>query len=459
MRQIKHSFQVFSFYDRSGMEAYLEKQSEKGWLLEEIGALCWRFRRAEPRTRHFAVSYFPHASAFDAEPAEYQQRFLEFCAHDGWQLAATNAQMQIFCNEAPDPTPIETDAAIEVENIHRSVKKSFLWQWSIVPLMGLLQVGMFTWRAVTDPIGALDSNAGFYAGVCWMVALLLALTDSLGYLLWYLRAKRAAENGEFVQTKGTPRKIMTVLLVLFAAFTLFVLVHSSGKEVRIALVLAAMIILTAALVLFTIRDMKRRKLSSTRIRVGVLALVVLMVFNAVRLVNLMVIKDGSHEPAGRYEHNGFHVPYYHDELPLYVEDMVDVEDSEVYSHELSEKESLFMESLEAAQRPFWTVTAQPGLRYTVRQVKTAPLFEPVLRQTLAEFAQDYERPEPKSPGWEQHLTVDAEPWGADAAYQLSLGGEEKQRYILCYDTRIVEIDFDWEPDDAARALVGQTLGR
>ena len=46
MRQTKHSFQVFSFYDRSGMEAYLEKQSEKGWLLEEIGALCWRFRRA-----------------------------------------------------------------------------------------------------------------------------------------------------------------------------------------------------------------------------------------------------------------------------------------------------------------------------------------------------------------------------------------------------------------------------
>ena len=37
MKNVKRRFPSFAFYDRAGIEADLEKQAEKGWLLEKIG--------------------------------------------------------------------------------------------------------------------------------------------------------------------------------------------------------------------------------------------------------------------------------------------------------------------------------------------------------------------------------------------------------------------------------------
>ena len=122
MTNTKRRFVQFNFYDRTGIQDYLEKQAQKGWLLEKITPLGWVFRSMEPKMLHFSVTYFPQASAFDPEPSENQKRFQDFCAYTGWVLAAANAQMQIFYNENENPIPIETDAKIEVETIHKAVK-------------------------------------------------------------------------------------------------------------------------------------------------------------------------------------------------------------------------------------------------------------------------------------------------------------------------------------------------
>ena len=106
MKETKRVFMMYPFYDRTGLEAYLQKQADQGWILEEIGALGWRFRRTSKKTIHYAVTYFPKASSFDPGPSEQLKEFHEFCAHTGWQLAASNAQMQIFYNEKEYPIPI-----------------------------------------------------------------------------------------------------------------------------------------------------------------------------------------------------------------------------------------------------------------------------------------------------------------------------------------------------------------
>ena len=99
MKNIKRRFLQFSFYDRTGIERYLEKQALKGWLLEKTSAFGWKFRRIEPRKISYAVTFFAKASAFDPEPSEAQLRFQDFCEHTGWKLAASSAQMQIYYNE------------------------------------------------------------------------------------------------------------------------------------------------------------------------------------------------------------------------------------------------------------------------------------------------------------------------------------------------------------------------
>ena len=122
MKDTKRRLMTFTFYDRTGIEKDLEKQAAKGWLLEKCAATGWIYRRIEPAKIHFAVVYVPAISMFDPEPSEKQKRFQDFCEHTGWELIASNIQMQIFCNRRENPIPIETEPEIEVENIH---KRSF----------------------------------------------------------------------------------------------------------------------------------------------------------------------------------------------------------------------------------------------------------------------------------------------------------------------------------------------
>ena len=128
MRGYKYMMAQFTFYDRTGIKRILEDQAQKGWLLDKITNYAWRFRRVEPQKVHYAVTYFPKASAYDPGPSEQQRELYDFCAHSGWVLAGTTAQMQVFYNMAENPVPIETDPWMELENIHRSAKKNYLPQ-------------------------------------------------------------------------------------------------------------------------------------------------------------------------------------------------------------------------------------------------------------------------------------------------------------------------------------------
>ena len=72
------------------------------------------------------------------------------------------------------------------------------------------------------------------------------------------------------------------------------------------------------------------------------------------------------------------------------------------------------------------------------------MYELCKRALLDSFAHNYGRPEPENDMWEEHIEIDATPWGANEAYQLKLGGKMQQRFLLCYDNCIIEIEFDWD---------------
>ena len=55
-----------------------------------------------------------------------QQMMEDFAAKDGWTLLTRFGQMQVFCNTAEEPTPIETDPVTKVETIYRAMKKNLL---------------------------------------------------------------------------------------------------------------------------------------------------------------------------------------------------------------------------------------------------------------------------------------------------------------------------------------------
>ena len=467
MKDLKRCFVLFSFYDRTGIENYLEKQAENGWLLDKISALGWQFKRIEPKKIHFSVVYFTKASAFDPEPSEAQLTFQDFCEHTGWTLAASNAQMQIFYNEAAEPTPIETDATFEVAAIHASMKKSYLSSFYLLAGCGILQALLFFWRFLSDPISILASNNNLFTGISWILMLAIPTTELIGYFSWYIRAKRAAErDGNFVETKGHPRSKCVILVLLTLLFVFFLLSFADSRMTLIAVLTIAIILALTAVICGISLWMKKRKLSTkvNRNITMVLSLVVPLVFTSALLFFIVRSVLSSHPekvPVDTYEFKGQTFEVYGDTLPLTIEDLIET-DYDEYSYEMhTQNKSIFLEEDAATQRPRWDALTQPRLNYSITRIKAPLLYNLCKKSLLDDFAHNYGRPVPEDPMWETHISIDAAPWGANEAYQLMLADEMQMRFLLCYDDCIVEIDFeqDWQLTTEQMKTIAEKLGK
>lgn len=217
MKDRKRRFETFSFYDRTGIEAHLKKMAEKGWMISEMTTLGWIYKRVEPESLTFAVSYYPKASEFDPEPTEGQNIYHDLSSRTGWQFVCSSAQMQVFCTTDDKPIPIETDPALEVEMIHRSAKKGFLLSYYILLAVGVLNGALFISRLLGDPIGVLASPTNLFTGVAWTMLMLLCGVELIGYYRWRSKALKAADRGEFVDTPNHAQFQKLVLAVVFIA--------------------------------------------------------------------------------------------------------------------------------------------------------------------------------------------------------------------------------------------------
>lgn len=139
-KNVKRRIAWFAAYDRCGMESYLEKMAEKGWLLDKIDALGWRYHRVEPAKIHFAVTYFADASIFDPVLPDGQEAYLSYCQKAGWYLAANSAQFQAFYSEEEEPVPIETDAVTQVRNTHRVMMKSQVMAFILLLILSIFSL-------------------------------------------------------------------------------------------------------------------------------------------------------------------------------------------------------------------------------------------------------------------------------------------------------------------------------
>lgn len=222
MKDRKRRLELFSFYDYTGMERHLEKMAERGWLLETVGFL-WKYRRIVPQKLHFSVCFYPNASELDPTTPEGQLAYQELCGHTGWVLAAQSGQMQIFYNEQENPTPIETDPGMEIDTVHRAVKKTYLVSYFVLLGIAVIQLAFLTIQAVQDPIHQLSSNTWLFSVLCWVLIFVMMSVDLIGYYHWRYRAREAAENGEFRATRGHSRIQKSCIALILVSFVWLVL--------------------------------------------------------------------------------------------------------------------------------------------------------------------------------------------------------------------------------------------
>ena len=384
MKNRKRRMEFFSFYNHTSITAHLEKMALKGWLLEEIRNTTWIYRRIEPKKLHFAVSYYPMASEYDPEPAPEQQDFWDFCAHTGWMLACTSAQMQIFYNEQEHPVPIDTDPELEVETIHEAVWKGYFPGQIVLLVLGLIILFIHLLMLNGNPIAYLSSPAQIFGAFCWVIVIFMTAMELIVYDRWHKKAEEAAENGFFLNVVNTtPIQIACLVLVGIGAVYLLLSYILPG-ETMMQFLLAAMsvyLLILFPLVGATSRLLKRRKASRNVNRVVTslvsFAMSFLMCFTVI--LGTWSLKDAGYfdkKKVETYEHLGMTWELRKDPLPLKLEDFMEV-DPEIYIYERRGDTSFIVSDETMIQQPRFDAenhAGLPELRYRVVEVNLPLLY-------------------------------------------------------------------------------------
>ena len=448
MKTKKRRLEALSFYDHTGIERHLADMARKGWMIEQISNYYWTYHRIEPQELKFTVTYFPQASDFDPAPSEAQQTLMDFCADTGWELACTWFQMQIFYNAAEDPSPINTDPALEVDAIHRACKNQYLRSYKILSVIGLVGSFFFVSSLISDTLRLIASPSDLMTGTIFLALLLLCTRELIAYYTWHRKAKRAAEHEIFLDTPSTSafqKTVLSIVLLCAAYWLVNVILGRDPLMAWIAVMVFSAIFGTTFLVNAVKRLLKNKGASrgTNKILTTISSFVIAFVLMGV------VINAGVHISKGIPPEE---LPYGGD-APLKVQDMMSVEYSD-YITESSPDESLFLTRLEINQRHGFDDEASPDIpeiqyeMFIVRVPSFYDFCESQMKRLIVLSAR-----------WDGDMVeTDGAPWGADRAYRLVMdNGAEQDVYLLCYADRLVGIEFNWTPTEEQMVIAGEKL--
>ena len=469
---------LYSYYDHAGIARHLEDMARQGWQLEKAGGTFFTYHRCDPAELRYAVVYFSKASQFDPEPPEEQQEFWELCKATGWELVTNRYQMQIFCNPAKDPTPIETDPVVQVENVRAAMKKGAVrGNWCMV-FCALLQLWL-QFRSAYTIRDLLLSTFTLSAILIWLMLGIKAVVDLIGYYRWYRKAKAAARE-EGILLSPRSRKWLQILQIMFLVVIVTIdlpilfLAPSRSPSTRMVILVSLFCYAVLLLIIYGSRQLMKKKGFSAEANMGLNILIAIVgtfvLMGGLIWMSFRVADDPSlngHQNAETisYTREGrtYTYDFYRDSLPLTVEDLSDMEPDPDYSRRMDVSGTPLLREYDIRQViPYYSYSDAPELTYTVWEVGISSLYGPVknsfFKDTVYTFHGQIDFVIPH--GW---VAADAAPWGALDAYQYhDEDGQPYGSYLLCYDSRFVEISFDaWNaapPTAEQMTLVGKVLG-
>ena len=470
---------LYSYYDHAGIARHLEDMARQGWQLEKAGSTFFTYRRCDPVELHYAVVYFAKASQFDPEPPAEQQEFWELCKATGWELVTSRYQMQIFCNPAKDPTPIETDPVVQVENVRAAMKKGAVrGNWAVL-ICSCLQIWLqFRTYSIRD---FLTQAFALLVVLVWLLLGINAIVELAAYHLWYRKAKAAAREEGVLLSPRSRRwwQILRIFFVVIITINLLILYldPSHSPSTRMVTLISLFCYTALMLIIYGSRQLMKKKGFSAEANMGLNILIAIVgtfvLIGGVIWVSFRLADDpnlNGHQNAETISYTRGYRTYtydfYRDPIPLSIEDLTGAELDPDYSRQMDVRGTPLLTEYDIRQcYPIGSLAyaARRGLRleYTIWEVGAGFLYEPVKNSFFKDTVFtvhgqiDFVIPH----GW---VSTDAAPWGALDAYQYHDDTDYPlNSYLLCYDDRFVEIDFDNQiaPLTAEQmALVGEALG-
>lgn len=241
------------------------------------------------------------------------------------------------------------------------------------------------------------------------------------------------------------RVILTVLVISFALWIINLVFAKNALMVCIAALVFGAIFGTKYMGEAVKRFYKRKRLSAGLNRV--LTFLTTFVFGLVLMgtaltVGTLLSRNEAFSESLRIE-----------EAPLKVQDLMET-DYQGHITLTSPDSSLLLSRLEVEQRHHFDDEPSPeipAMKYELYQVRAAFLYDFFARQMRRIALLD-------SKDGVSMTERDPAPWGANAAYQLvAADGSALNRFVLCYENRLVDIEMNWTLTEEQKVIAGEKL--
>ena len=429
MKDVKYKLIDTLLYDYSLIEEKLIQLSAEGWHLEKLGTLCWKFRRGEPKQVRYAVTYAPSASAFNSRPTPAEEDLSDLCAQAGWERVANLAQLHVYRNEDPNAIPLETDEAERLKTIRKSMKRHFFPTELLLIAVFLMQFFMHLTTLIRYPGRTLSSPMMITTlGMSLFVALIHGVLAVNG-LLWLRRAQQCVDDGEPIPVNRFYRRFRWVIWAFLILYLLCLLW-------TVGLGFLSWVLLTSAAVLFVTAGgiALCKRLNAPRwvnmvVPAGLCALVVAVLIPLLIIsMDRMTVSEDL-PPA--------------ESLPLMLSDLTGETNTERY---IPEESSTFL----CSYGRYWdTVGEDVRLSYTIVDVKCPLFYDTLLNEQEQQFMQS---------SMYSYLPIDGELRDRlDAEYVRHSANNLGDRWLLCWDSRIVYLKATWILTEAQLEVIADTL--
>lgn len=435
----------FRFDRYEDLENKLEKQAAKGLFLEECGSLLWTFKKGNPKKLKYTVTYFSEGSVFNPDITDNQQTYFDYAKAAGWNFVTQFNQMQIFCSEADNPIPFETDEKEKFNNIKRCMKKSFIPSIIVMILVFVLNLIVQFNSFQLNPIDYLSDPIRLLSSSMIAAAVIYQVYSLVTYFLWLKRSEKSiALGGECVNNSRIMYRIVDIIFMVFLFGSLgYLLFYLALKTSRFGLVLSIAQVPILMIVFWSsIKYLRKKKASATVNKLISYTVLILASFAYLALLMAFIMRFGfgiSNESNYRTvdwqlsETESHEYRLYSDEIPLTSEDLYGRIDYNYYSYEKETDKTLFLSKSVYRQDSPPAKDAPPRIEYETLE----PQFEFVYllaKEHLLEI-----------PEWRDNTTfepVDNKIFDTVEAYQRYYENTPTGEYILFFGDRIITLNME-----------------
>lgn len=286
---------IFTFlpYECAAAEKYLELMAEKGWLLQSVKGIFYKFKKIEPKNIKYSVDILHKVSIFDHKDSDAALEYREYCKAAGWNYVCEIGKIQIFyTNDDKKTISIHTD---EEEKFKAIFKVSLYNSGSQIFLTLIFIFNIYMQLSMEDGSFALTSNSFIFSLFVMVSLIFINIIGGISFLFWVIKARGELKkhkamqfnNYKQIRIKNILRKTYgLILLLIFLKLLVYDNLESRGVNISFLIIMCIPIIIMISVQKF-INKKRYSKNTNRAITIGSIVvsiyLVLMIVVNSVLL--------------------------------------------------------------------------------------------------------------------------------------------------------------------------------